>query len=88
VTDITATRKHRTRRGVIAGLAVAACIGCCSIPFLAGLTIFGVAVCSTRFLGVAFGVMVAALGTATLIVYRRRKRPTPQVVPVELGPSR
>jgi len=67
---------------------VAACIGCCSIPFLAGLTIFGVAVCSTKFLGLAFGAAVAAVGTTALIVYRRRKRRLPQVVPVELGRSR
>ena len=40
------------------------------------------------YIPLTFGVVVAALGTASLIVYRRRKRPAPQVVPVELGPSR
>ena len=86
MTDATASPNRRTRGGAIAGLAVAACIGCCSIPFLAGLTIFGVALCSTKFLGIAFGIAFAVGATVALLSYRRHKRRQPLgPVPVELS---
>jgi hypothetical protein len=73
-------------RGVAIGAVAAACVACCSIPFLAGATILGVAVCSTRFLGVAFGIAVLAGGVGWLWLRARRRRSAP--VPVGLGPTR
>jgi hypothetical protein len=89
MTDATTVRSRRSRRGAIAGFALAACIGCCSIPFLAGLTIFGVALCSTKFLGVAFGAVFTVAATVALVAYRKRKpRGNVGPSPVELGVRR
>ena len=90
MTDMAArTPTPSTRRRTIGALGVAAaCIGCCSLPFIASASIAGVAICSTRFLGVAFGAVFAVAATAALVVYRKRKRQPPTSVPVEFGPLR
>jgi len=81
----------RRRWGVVGAVAaVVACMGCCAIPFVAGVTVFGVALCSTKFLGAS---LLAALGlgaVAGIVTYRlkRRKPAKPGPVPVALGPPR
>ncbi len=83
--DATTTR-GRKRRGALAAFAAIACVGCCSIPFLASLSVFGVAICSTKFLGAAFGVAFTVLATVAVVAYRRRRRRAPAgPVPVQLG---
>jgi hypothetical protein len=74
-------------RGGTAVAVAAACVACCSIPFLAGATVLGIAVCSARFLGVAFGSAVL-VGGAGWLWYRTRRRHRPRPTPVVLGPSR
>jgi hypothetical protein len=72
---------------VFAGVAVLACIGCCFVSFLARLTFFGVALCSTKFFGVAFGAVFAIAATVAFVTCRRRKQQRlGGPVPVELGP--
>jgi hypothetical protein len=75
--DATTVRARRTRRATLAVFAALACVGCCSIPFLAGFTIFGVALCSTKFLGVALGAMLAVVATTALVAYGKRSRRAP-----------
>ena len=80
---------RRARRGAIGAVVAAACVGCCSLPFVAGTSIGGVALCSTRFLGIVFGVFVALALTAVLVGYRiRKRRQPPGPVAVEFGPRR
>jgi hypothetical protein len=81
---------RRRRFGVLGISAVVACLGCCAVPFLAGVTVFGVAVCSTRFLGASLLVALAIGAVGGVAAYRvRRRKPTkPGPVPVALGPRR
>ena len=76
----------RTRRRAIAGVAlVGACVGCCTLPFVAGLTIFGVALCSARFVGVVIAAIAGGAAMIALVGYRKRKQRAPEWVPVALG---
>ena len=85
----TETPKPRARGGAMGiGALIAACIGCCSLPLVASASIAGVAICSTRFLGVAFSALFAVAATAALIVYRKRNRRLPASIAVELGTAR
>jgi hypothetical protein len=83
--------RSRRRFGAMGAVAaVVACAGCCAVPFLAGVSVFGVAVCSTRFLGASLLAAVVVGAVAGVIGYRvqRRRRTRSGPVPVELGPRR
>jgi hypothetical protein len=77
----------RRPTAIAAAAVAAACVGCCSIPLLAGATVFGVALCSARFLGLAAAAAVL-VGGFGLLVMRARRRRRPHPVPVELGATK
>jgi hypothetical protein len=77
-------RTRRTRRGAIGVFAaIAACIGCCAAPLIAGAGIGSVIACSALLLGAAIIGGVAVIGTAVFVGFHLRKRRPPESVPVE-----